>query len=685
MQKRRTTIEDLALLRQASDPQISPDGTRIVFAIKTTDLDRNRYLTHLWAVTTAPEGDGLKQLTFGKGSESGARWSPNSGTLVFVSEREDKRRPQLFLLRLGGGEAERVTDLPPGALDSLAWSPDGTRIAFRFRPTDEQWTEAAGDERKKTERSSPVREITRLHYREEGTGFVPQAVWRVHVFDVATRTVTAITPEDRDSGPPCWSPASDRIAVVRNTADDPDLLPNAEEIFLYAANGEGEVRKAAAPLGPKDNLAWSPSGAHIAYLGHDRYDEVWGVTNRHVWIAAVTEAPEGDRPARDLTKGWDVHCGNAAIGDVVGAGESGPCWSADGKAVLFLATDRGTVDLYRVSLDDEPGTSPKRLTEGVHAVTGFTADASGDSIALLVATPGDTGDLYVYGMGSAFFRRLTRLNDDLLDTLDLPSPTYFEVSGQEGHRVPCWAILPPGYHEDPKPLPTVLYIHGGPHLGYVHTLFHEYQALAAAGYVVLYPNPRGSKGYGEAFTGAIRGDWGGPAQTDCLSCVEYALDQGWTDRAKVGIAGGSYGGYLTGWMVGHVSDRFAAAVAERGVFNLQSMAGTCDFVWRDQDYFKASATNDPGEYLRNSPLTYADAMDTPLLIIHSEGDLRCPVEQAEQLFAALKRARKPDVVFLRYGPESNHNLSRGGPPDLRLDRQRRIHAWFQKYLKPEAP
>jgi dipeptidyl aminopeptidase/acylaminoacyl peptidase len=680
LEKRRTTIEDLALLRQANDPQISPDGARIAFTIKTTDTEKNRYNTHVWTVTTGPDGTKLKQLTFGNGSESTPRWSPDGKLLAFISEREEKHKPQIFLLPIDGGEAERVTDLPQGALENLAWSPDGTKIAFRYRPTDDEWTESAAEDRKKKETSGPPREITRLHYREEGVGFVPRTMWRVHLLDVATRAVTTVTPDDRDAGVPCWSPNSTQIAVVRNTADDPDLLPNATEIFVFPATGGDDTTgtRVSAPLGPKDDLAWSPDGLYIAYRGHDRYEEVWGVTNQHIWIAPIS-SEHGE--ARDLTAGWNVHCDNAAIGDTAGAGGSGPLWSSDSKTVRFLATTNSTVDVFAASLEAAPGTPAKRVTEGVHAVTGFSVDASTEMMALLLTTPGDAGDLYVYGRGSAFFRRLTRLNDDLLDTLDLPSPTYFEAPAPDGHTVPCWAILPPGYHEEPKPLPTILYIHGGPHLGYVHNLFHEYQALAAAGYVVLYPNPRGSKGYGEAYTSAIEGNWGDPAQVDCLACVDHAAAQGWTDTAKVGVAGGSYGGYLTGWIVGHASDRFAAAVAERGVFNLHSMAGTCDLVWRDNNYFKANATTNPAEYLRNSPLTYADAMDTPLLIIHSEGDRRCPIEQAEQLFAALKRAEKPDVVFLRYGAESNHNLSRGGPPDLRMDRQRRIHAWFEKYLK----
>jgi dipeptidyl aminopeptidase/acylaminoacyl peptidase len=674
---RPTTIDDLTLIRTPSDPQISPDGSRIAYTLKCVDVEKNRYQTHIHVVATAADGGPARQWTQGPDSEDHPRWSPDGRCLAFLSGREDKKG-QIFLLPLEGGEAEKATSLPEGAIADFVWSPDSTKIAFLFRPNDAERGEEATDARKKAHLSSPPREITRRQYRADGSGFVPKAPFDLHVLDLASRAVSQITHgEHGDQGSFCWSPDSARLAVVRNTAPDPDLMPNATEIFLLPATGlgEGELgEKVAAPLGPKDEIAWSPDGREIAFLGHDDPEEVWGVKNAHVWVApAVPDAPA----ARDLTPDWDVTGGNAALGDVAGAGRSGPFWVPDGGSVLVQASERGSVQIYRLSLD--PTIAPVALTTGAHAITGFTADAKSESLALLIATTADAGDLYCMTIGSAFFRRITRTNGDLFDRLDLPSPIAFEATAPDGQAVPCWAMLPPDWRDDPTPRPSILYIHGGPHLMYANTLFHEYQALAAAGYVVIYPNPRGSSGYGEAWTGAIRGNWGAPAQADALACVDYAVEQGWADPDRLGVAGGSYGGFLTAWIVGH-SDRFRAAVAERGVFNLHSMAGTCDFVWRDHDYFDADMTGDPADYLRNSPLTYADAIHTPLLIVHSEGDLRCPIEQAEQLFAALK-LRGRDVVFLRYGPEASHGLSRGGPPDLRQDRQRRITAFFDKYLR----
>jgi acylaminoacyl-peptidase len=674
LDKRGTTIDDLARFRIPSDPQISPDGTRVAFVVKTTDLEKNAHATHIWVV--AADGDSTpRQWTHGTGSEADPRWSPDGKYLAFTSGREEKKA-QLFLLPTEGGEAERVTDFPAGSIGEFRWSPDGSRIAFTFRPQDETWREEAFEERKKAKKSSPPREITRRRFRTEGEGFLPSTPYHLHILNVATRRVEQITDGDRDDGPFCWSPDGTVIAFVRNTAPDPDLLPSARCIFVIPAekpaDGYAEPTMLAAPEGPKSGLAWSPDGRYLAFLGHDDPNEIWGIRNVHAWIVPV----EGGEPAHDLTPGWDVHGGNVAMGDTAGGGENGPCWSADNRSLLFLASERGAVDVHRVSRD---GGTPLRLTEGRHAVLGFTADRAGDRLALLLATPSDAGDIYLMSERSAP-RRMTELNQDLLTEVDLPAPIVADVPLAGGGSVPCWFVPPPGFADDPTPRPAVLYIHGGPHLMYAHTLFHEYAALAAAGYTVIFPNPRGSKGYGEEWAAAIRGDWGAPAMPDCLACVDYAIQQGWADGNRLGVAGGSYGGYLTAWTIGH-TDRFKAAVAERGVYNLLSMAGTCDFPWRDRDYFDATTTDDIAEYHRNSPLTYAGNIRTPLLLLHGEGDLRCPVSQAEEMFSALKM-RGRDVLFVRYGPEASHNQSRTGPPDIRLDRQHRIHAWFDKHLKP---
>lgn len=696
---RPLAVDDLSHIVTLSDPQISPGGERVAFVVKSMDVDRNKYFSHIHVVNVDGEAQ-PRQLTRGyEASEGQPRWSPDGRFLAFTSGRDNKRA-QVFVLPVAdGGEAERVTDLPAGEIgDVLVWSPDGSRIAFTFRASDETFGAEATAEREKSNRSTPPREITRLHFREEGKGFLPHARFRLHVLDLTTRQVTLLpTPgsqasdeDTRDAGPFCWSPDGTRLAVVVNTAPDPDLTPGARDLFIVWASGEDRAAvRLNCPSGPKSAPAWSPDGRYVAYLGHDRPDEIWGVTNVHPWAVPANT----DGSARDLAPaGWDLTCGNITIGDTLGNGEGGPHWSDDSLSVVALVSDRGSVDVFRFARDG--AAFPERLTRGEHAITGLTlGNSEGESAAaLLLGTPGDAGDIYLLALaksaagGAAAPRRLTRLNEAVLNEARPLVPRTFEAPTPAGHVVPCWALLPPDRDDTPPPdgpRPTIVYVHGGPHLMHAHTLNGEYQTLASAGYVVLYPNPRGSKGYGESWTGAIRGNWGPPAHDDVLACLDYAVAQGWTDPARVGLAGGSYGGYLTAWMIGH-TDRFACAVAERGVYNLHSMAGTCDFVWRDdRAYFNANATGDPAGYLSNSPLTYVDAITIPLLLIHSEGDLRCPIEQAEQFFAALRRQNKP-VTFLRYGPEANHELSRGGPPDLRLDRLRRIQAFFDRHLKKQV-
>jgi dipeptidyl aminopeptidase/acylaminoacyl peptidase len=682
MDKRPITAEDLTRFRVPSDPQMSPDGKRIAFVVKTMDTEKNRYFNHIHAVPadgSAPS----RQWTHSVGSETMPRWSPDGKTLAFVSGREEKLT-QIYLLPTDGGEGEKVTDLPPGSIADVQWSPDGTRLAFTFRPQDEEWTEKATEARKTAKKSSPPRVINRRRFRSEGEGFRPSVPYRLHVFEIATRETTILSPEDGpDEGAFCWSPDGTEIAVVRNTADDPDRVPNHVEIFIIpASKPEGnapEPRRLNAPLGPKYSLAWSPNGTQIAFLGHDDPTEMWGVKNIHPWAVPVN----GD-PARDLTPDYDVQFGNVTIGDLHGSGDSGPAWSSGGTFLYVLASVRGTVELYRVA---PSGGEAEPLTNGAHAVTGFAlgpdGDGVGDAFALLRNTPTDAGDIYLMPSQDSVSRRLTDLNADLLAEINVPTPLEFEAPAPDGKPIPCFALFPRDFdHENPTPCPTLLYIHGGPHLMYCHSLFHEYHYLAAQGYVALFPNPRGSKGYGEEWTGAIRGNWGEPAHDDCMAVVDYAIARGWSDTERLGVAGGSYGGYLTAWIVGH-TDRFKAALAERGVFSLISMAGTCDFPWRDNDYFGGNTTDDIGELHRNSPLTYADAITTPLLILASEGDLRCPIGQSEELFSALIM-RDRDVTFLRYGLEGNHTLSRTGPPDLRLDRLNRIREWFDRYLKQEA-
>ncbi|WP_309723209.1 S9 family peptidase [Armatimonas sp.] len=450
----------------------------------------------------------------------------------------------------------------------------------------------------------------------------------------------------------CISPGGHLNAYTQNVADDPDRKAGATAIFTE--DSLGGDHKQVEHLGPVAGLCWSPDGKYLAFLGHDDPDEVWGTKNAHVWVVDVETGI-----SRDLTPGWDVTAGDLALGEVYGRGDTGPVWESE-TSLLFVASDRGEVGVYRIGLG---GGVPEKITPEGCSEVGVSVAAG--KIATLRMTGKDEGAVFVDG------KRVSWNLGGFYEKLLFIEPKAFSVG-----EVPCFALIPEG----DGPFPTILYIHGGPHLMYGRWhLFHEYQALAAAGFAVLYPNPRGSKGYGEAWTGAIRDNWGAPAMDDCMACVDYAIAQGWSDPSRLAVMGGSYGGYLTAWIVGH-TDRFACAIAERGVYNLQSFGGTTDFVQTDHSYFLSNHTDDTESFRRNSPITYAGNVKTPLLVVHSEGDLRCPVSQGDEYFRAVKRTSSAEVSYLRFGPEASHELSRGGPPDLRIERQKRFHEWLRKHL-----
>jgi dipeptidyl aminopeptidase/acylaminoacyl peptidase len=389
----------------------------------------------------------------------------------------------------------------------------------------------------------------------------------------------------------------------------------------------------------------------------------------------VVRSRGGD--ARDLTAALDRPCGDATLGDLRAfAGWDGPTWSADSSRIFVPVSDRGSVHLYSVDLASGELRNLTPTLGGGTAIVSFSADRS--RVASAVTEPLNPGDLQVGQIGASALelRRLTDHNRELLAELPLAQPQEFSAAS-DGGEVHGWLIMP-AEASAAKPVPLLLYVHGGPHTQYGWGLMHELQYLCSQGMAVLYTNPRGSRGYGVEHTAAIRGDWGGADYQDLMAAVDHAVTLPGIDAKRLGVTGGSYGGYMTNWMIGK-TDRFRAGVTQRSVVNLHSMGGTCDFNFSDTEYFGGNTWDNTDRLLAQSPLSLAAKVNTPLLIIHSEGDLRCPIEQAEQLFAALKVQGKT-VEFIRYPKEANHGLSRSGPPDLRIDRLKRIFSWFERYL-----
>jgi dipeptidyl aminopeptidase/acylaminoacyl peptidase len=642
MPRRPITAEDLLAFKFVSDPQMSPDGDRVAYAVKS--IDGRKYHSHLWV--------GDRPFTSGAVSDAMPRWAPDGRRLAFARAIEDNA--QIHLIAADGGESRALTRLPAGKIKALEWSPDGSRLAFVFHPGAK-------------EKEAPVlRHVTRLRYKEEGAGFLDEErdhVWVVWVRDGKTLQVTK---GEWDDAMPAWSPDSAFLAFASNRHPDADYRIQEIDLWIVPAGG-GQARKLPKPRGPAAWPRWSPDGKTIAYLGHDKPEEVWGTANLHVW--SVPASGRGD--ARDLIDGFDRTCEDLVITDTKSfhGVTQPPVWSADGRTIHVLASDHGTCHIYAVPAS---GGAPKPVTHGAFEVMGFSVGAG--RVAMAVSDPLILGEIYTLDRGSR--RRVSALNDDLWSQLQLSEPEDFDVRSVDGTTIQGWLLKPASFTPSRK-WPVILQVHGGPRAQYGYAFFHEFQLLAAQGYVVLYTNPRGSQGYGEAFARAIVNDWGSVDYKDLMAAVDAVCRRKWVDEKRLGVCGGSYGGYMTNWIIGH-TDRFRAAITMRCVSNLFSFYGTSDFGFEDHREFGGHAFDVPDNYARQSPISFVKNITTPLLITHGEQDLRCPIEQAEQIYTMLK-AMKRDVEMVRF-PEETHDLSRSGRPDRRVARLKHILRWWKRHL-----
>jgi dipeptidyl aminopeptidase/acylaminoacyl peptidase len=665
---RNIAIDDFMKLKLVSDPQLSPDGAHVACVATGIDADKNRAMGAIWI--TPIQGGEPRRYTGEESGSSAPRWSPDGAQIAFLSDRR-KPMSQIYLLPADGGEARALTGLViEGAIRGLRWSPDGSKIAFLFRATPEAYRKDAVEARKKKELSSPVRHHTRLFYRLDGSGYFDGEYAQIWVADAQTGETKQLTAGDYDCGLPAWSPDSKALAFISDRREDADIERGHTQIYIIPADG-GDLMQVPTPDGPKDALVWSPDGTHFAYAGNPDSDDQWGTNNRRVMLIPVG----GSEIARDLTGKYDISVGYDTLSDAHDSGAGDLIqWAPDGHSLLFPGSVRGDTLLYRVAITGNK--APVALTAAGGEMGGFNIGQQG-RIAYTRGVPTAPHELFLLNTDGTS-ARLTQFNREFLAEVNVIAPEPIAVANGDGGEVHGW-LLRPAEVQPGQRCPLVLYVHGGPHTQYGNLFFHELQLLAAEGYAVLYTNPRGSKGYGEAHTKAIRGDWGGADYRDLMAAMDHVAGLDYVDPQRTAIMGGSYGGFMTAWAVGH-TDRFRCAIADRLVGHLHSMAGTCDFPWQHGAYFKGNAWSDPTDLWRCSPLAYAGNINTPLLIIHSDGDLRCPAGQAEELFAALRMQRKT-VEYLRFPAEASHGLSRNGPPDLRLQRLRANLDWLDRWLK----
>ena len=700
--KRNVEIDDLYRFRLLSEPQLSPDGRLIAYVQTRLRKKKNDYAANIWLA--ASDGSSEPRRFTGSDARDGSpRWSPKGDELAFISTRSGK--PQIWIIRLDGGEARRLTNMKRGVGD-FAWSPDGRWIAFTYAVDNDEdkrraaesaksgttvdsenrplsgvtlpdlagpvrgageWEEDEEPETEAEDKGDHAKVITRLHYKADGQGLLMR---RKHLFIVATRggNPRQLTEGDWDVAQPVWSPDGRFVAFLSNQEPDADYHDIAD-IFTLAISSTGqagEMRRVTNHDSAIMGMDWLPGGQGFAAFAHTRIDEGAVATNPEVWAIS----PEGEK--RNLTEGFDRPAGAWISSDLrSGAGEFKPRISRDGATIFFRVTTEGSVHIFSVPVD---GGEVSRVLGGEREILNFSLGEQ--TIAFIATTPDVPNDLYVADVDGAHERRLTQVNADVLGAVRLGETRSFWVDNK-GTRVQSWVVLPPGYREGEK-YPLVLQIHGGPHMAYGNVYFHEFQAMAAKGTVVLYTNPRGSQGYGQEFSDAILNDWGGVDYDDLMACVDNVIGQGYVDENRMGVAGGSYGGYMTAWIIGH-TDRFKAAVASRLVSNLYSAWGSGDFTWMLWNWEMQGMPQERTRlYLERSPITYAPNIHTPLLLTHAEDDLRTSIEQGEQMYMALK-VLKRDVKMVRF-PAGGHDVSRSGKPSLRVQRMQHIVEWFEKYL-----
>ena len=674
--------EDLFKLQFVDAVSLSPDGSRVVYQIRTIDAEKDKYQSHLWMVPAA--GGEPKRLTQGESRNGSAAWSPDGRWLAFVSDRKDKTS-QIYRLSLDGGEAERLTDLD-GDISGLAWSPDGTRISFAFTEADPPELGHLPDsvplkkarEAKAEKKDLPeptYRHITSVRYKFDGAGYLPKGRTHIHVLDVAKREVKALTGGPYDHEAPVWSPDGNWLAFSANREPDNEYFHYVvSDVWVMPASG-GEPRNLTPQPGIAFSPAWSPDGKSIAFLGHDKERDWWGWWNIHVWVVPL----EGGTP-RDLTPGLDRSTIDIAGSDLHDFHESGrPAWSRDGSKVYFQMTDTGSVPLCAVPA---AGGAIERLTEGAHRIMSVSAGKDADHLAVIRMGHRDAGTIARLDPARKTLTPLAEPNEDLFASLTIVEPEEIWVNAPQGHKVQAWLLKPPG--ADPrKKHPMILEIHGGPRVQWGACYFHEFQMFANAGFYVLFSNPRGAQGYGEAFTQAIVRDWAGPAHDDLMLLVDDTLRRHpEIDPERLGVTGGSYGGYMTNWIVGH-TDRFKAALTQRSVVTISTLLLSSDDLAGAVPEFGEEAWRMNSEALwRQSPLAYVEQIHTPLMITHSFEDHRCPISEAEILYKSLKALRR-EVEMVLF-PQESHGLSRGGTPSRRLARLHVMRDWFARHLKPEV-
>ncbi|PYJ49523.1 MAG: S9 family peptidase, partial [Verrucomicrobia bacterium] len=684
---------------------------RVAFVRVTVNEKKEGYNTSIWSVSVTG-GEEPHQLTKGD-HDTAPRWSPDGKFLLFLRATEKDGKPdppQLSILPMAGGDSFSFTDLPKGAGNPV-WAPDGKTIAFtsetnaddlakqekkkrkeeelkkaisenspsprtagrsanKTKPTPKSASDATAKKAEpEGEHESDIRVITRAIYREDNEGYAdpkhPQHIWIVAAPRNADEKVQPkqLTSGRFDEGSIVWSNDAPQVYFTSLRLDEPYYQLPRTELYSIPASG-GQPTKLNSIDMEMNNLSLSPDGKQIAFIASTT-QPINSYTQPDLWIVDLTP----NAKPRNLTANFDFDVGDGVFGDNAApraGGVNSPLWTPDGHSLIEICGKEGKTILASFDVESSAETD---LTHGNQAVLRFCAPADRSKIVYTLSSPTRINDLFISDRIGGEPRQLTHVNDALFSQLNLTDPEEISYKTFDGKTIQAWVQKPPDFNPTKK-YPLILNIHGGPHAAYGYIFEHEFQWMAAKGYLVLYPNPRGSTTYGQDFGNIIQYHYPGDDYKDLMAGVDDVVRRGYVDDKKLGVTGGSGGGLLTNWVVGQ-TNRFAAAVSQRDIATWEAWWYSSDLTLFQPNWFKAPPFDDEQEFKARSPLTYIKNVKTPMMFILGEADYRTPPGAGgEQMFRALK-FRKIPAVMVRF-PNESHELSRSGQPWHRIERLQNI-------------